>query len=83
MTAKNIGMVFATRAKAETVLSKMREIINDYGYASVKDLYSISDLEEYSDAYDSFGWASLNDVTIKFYTSGFYVIDFPEPQEIQ
>ena len=73
-------LVYETRADAEKVLNGMSEIINEYGFVTVADLYDISGLPGayYTDS--SIGWkGSIEEPTIKRVRDG-YVIDLPKPE---
>ena len=76
-------LVYETRADAEKVLNGMSEIIDEYGFVTVADLYDISGL---SGAYytDSIiGWkGSIKESTIKKVRDG-YVIDLPKPEVLK
>ena len=73
-------LVYETRADAEKVLNGMSEIINEYGFVTVVDLYDISGLPGayYTDS--SIGWkGSIKEPIIKRVRDG-YVIDLPKPE---
>lgn len=73
-------LIYETRADAEKVLNGMSEIINEYGFVTVADLYDISGLPGayYTDS--SIGWkGSIEEPTIKRVRDG-YVIDLPKPE---
>ena len=76
-------LVYGTRADAEKVINGMSEIIDEYGFVTVADLYDISGL---SGAYytDSIiGWkGSIKESTIKKVRDG-YVIDLPKPEVLE
>ena len=73
-------LIYETRADAEKVLNGMSEIINEYGFVTVADLYDISGLPGayYTDS--SIGWkGSIEEPTIKKVRDG-YIIDLPKPE---
>ena len=73
-------LVYETRADAEKVLNGMSEIIDNYGFVTVADLYDISGLPGayYTDSI--IGWkGSIKESTIKKIRDG-YVIDLPKPE---
>ena len=73
-------LVYGTRADAEKVLNGMSEIIDEYGFVTVVDLYDISGLPGayYTDSI--IGWkGSIKESTIKRVRDG-YVIDLPKPE---
>ena len=76
-------LIYETRADAEKVLNGMSEIIDDYGFITVADLYDISGLPgaHYTDS--SIGWkGSIKEPTIKKVRDG-YVIDLPKPEVLK
>ena len=76
-------LVYETRSDAEKVLNGMSEIIDNYGFVTVADLYDISGLPGayYTDS--SIGWkGSIKEATIKKVRYG-YVIDLPKPEVLK
>ena len=76
-------LIYETRADAEKVLNGMSEIINEYGFVTVADLYDISGLPGayYTDSI--IGWkGSIKESTIKKVRDG-YVIDLPKPEVLE
>lgn len=76
-------LVYETRADAEDVLNGMSEIIDNYGFVTVADLYDISGLPGayYTDSI--IGWkGSIKESTIKKVRDG-YVIDLPKPEVLK
>lgn len=76
-------LVYETRADAEDVLNGMSEIIDNYGFVTVADLYDISGLPGayYTDSI--IGWkGSIKESTIKKVGIG-YVIDLPKPEVLK
>ena len=76
-------LVYGTRADAEKVLNGMSEIIDEYGFVTVVDLYDISGLPGayYTDS--SIGWkGSIKGSTIKKVRDG-YVIVLPKPEVLK
>lgn len=73
---------FDRRADAESTLKHMREIIDDYGYATVSDYCDlVGGPSEYIDS--QFGWYSLDGAKICDDATGFYYeIHFPEPVDL-
>lgn len=52
-------IILESRAEAEEVISQLRDIIDDYGLASVADLYDLVGIEtSYTD--NKYGWYELN-----------------------
>ena len=76
-------LVYETRADAEDVLNGMSEIIDNYGFVTVADLYDISGLPGayYTDSI--IGWkGSIKESTIKKVRDG-YIINLPEPEVLE
>lgn len=71
---KNI--VLRERRDAEDVISKMRERIEEYGSASIADLFDLIDVtSSYTD--NNWGWTDDRDIGIRRVTDG-YLIDVAE-----
>ena len=82
-TDRKYELVYETRADAEKVLNGMSEIIDEYGFVTVADLYDISGLPGayYTDS--KIGWKrSIKESIIKRVRDG-YVIDLPEPEVLE
>jgi hypothetical protein len=82
-TDRKYEIVYETRADAEKVLNGMSEIIDEYGFVTVADLYDISGLPGayYTDS--KIGWkGSIKEPTVKRVRSG-YIIDLPEPEVLE
>lgn len=82
-TNRKYELVYETRADAEKVLDGMSEIIDEYGFVTVADLYDISGLPGayYTDS--KIGWkGSIKEPTVKRVRSG-YIIDLPEPEVLE
>ena len=76
-------LVYETRADAEKVLNGMSEIIDNYGFVTVADLYDISGLPGayYTDS--QIGWkGSIKESIIKRVRDG-YIIELPEPEVLE
>ena len=82
-TDRKYELVYETRADAEKVLNGMSEIIDEYGFVTVADLYDISGLPGayYTDSI--IGWkGSIKESIIKRVRDG-YVIDLPKPEVLE
>ena len=82
-TDRKYELVYETRADAEKVLNGMSEIIDEYGFVTVADLYDISGLPGayYTDS--KIGWkGSIKESIIKRVRDG-YVIDLPRPEVLE
>ena len=79
------GIILENGAEADAVLSRMQDIINTYGFASVADLYDLVGITgEYTD--NKYGWTNIdNAITIhtlndkcKLYMSKPIRLSYPE-----
>ena len=77
-------IVFATRGKAEEVLDSIRDLIDEYGEASIADFYSALEMTvvgEFTDNY--YGWKELpTNLRPRMVKDG-WVIDFPKPIDLK
>lgn len=66
-----------SRIDAEEVLSNLVDLIEDYGSASVADLYALVGLDSaFTD--NKYGWFNLNTATVSRVRNG-YLLDLPKP----
>ena len=66
-------VVIQTRAEAEDVLDRLRDLINEYRMASVSDLYDLVGLTgEFTD--DKWGWIDLRSASIRAVRGGFVLV---------
>lgn len=82
-TDRKYELVYETLVDAEDVLNGMSEIIDNYGFVTVADLYDISGLPGayYTDS--KIGWkGSIKESIIKRVRNG-YIIDLPEPEVLE
>lgn len=82
-TDRKYELIYETRADAEKVLNGMSEIIDEYGFVTVADLYDISGLPGayYTDS--KIGWkGSIKESIIKRVRDG-YIINLPEPEVLE
>ena len=78
-------IMYPTRADAENVLSKMYDLINEYGQATVANLYQLSGVTTSAQDYD-WGWSDVRRSRIIGVQNGMqeaYIIDFPQPGVIK
>ena len=79
-TDRKYELVYETRADAEKILNGMSEIIDEYGFVTVADLYDISGLPGAYHTDSMIGWkGSIKESIIKRVRDG-YIIDLPEPE---
>lgn len=69
---------FQDRGSAELILGEMMNLIADYGWAKVGDLYAFVG-EPVNYTHESWGWTNLDGTQVVYSPSG-YVIDFPSPE---
>lgn len=72
---------FQTRAEAEDVLTRMFDMVSDYGRVTVKDLYLLSDMPT-DFAMSNWGWRTLTGSSV-VETRGGYMIKFPKVEELR
>lgn len=73
--AYNDDIILSSRGEASEVLDRMLTIIDQYGAASVADLYELCNLQSnYQD--NEFGWSDLSQATIHRTPEG-YLLDLP------
>ena len=71
-------ILFDSREEAEDVLADMLTIIEQYGSASVMDLYDlIGATSTYTDT--QYGWFNLGSATVRHIRDGF-ILELPKPQ---
>ena len=69
-------ILFDNRGDAEAVLSALEDIINQFGKASVCDLYDLAQITTSNYMLDKYGWTDLHTAQIRVVNGG-YVIKFP------
>lgn len=68
--------VYSNRVEAETVLNSMKDIIKQYGFVSIADLYDESGLVGKDYTFNKYGWTNLDDAMIIHTTAG-YTLSLP------
>ena len=71
---------FDDRHDAEKTLGRMMELIVDYGWVTIGDLYSLVGLGS-NYTHERYGWNDLHRCRVQYTTEG-YIIDLPEPDYI-
>lgn len=72
--------IYVSRSDAHEILDKLNGIILTYGYATVADLYDLSDLPcDYT--YNKYGWTNLRDAKVVRVRDE-YTIDLPMAEAI-
>lgn len=74
-------ITFSTRGEAEDVLTRMFDIVSEYQRATMKDLYSLSDMPT-DFAMSNWGWRDLTGSSI-VETRGGYVLKMPKAEELR
>ena len=73
-------VVLATRTEAESVLSRMYDLIEHYNMVTVAEFYSLVGISaEFTD--ENWGWRDLRSANIQHIRDGFR-INLPKPEEI-
>lgn len=63
----------SSRYKAEKVLNKMYELIENYGLVSIADYYQLCGKHQFPFTYDNYGWYDLRSAEILPYCGGHYI----------
>lgn len=72
---------YGTRSDAEEVLINMQDLIDEYGFASIADLYDLCGVVgNWTD--NKYGWADLRSAKVSMKRGGGYVIDFPRAEQL-
>lgn len=74
-------LIFDTRQDAEEVLSTLFEYVDDYGVATMKDLYSLADMPTDHTMY-KWGWYDLREATVVKVREGF-LLKMPKAEPIE
>lgn len=75
-------IVLETRGEAESVLSKMDEILDMYGIVSVADLYEMAGIRDENYTNNNYGWTSLRNADYVRVRDG-YLLKLPKPLPIK
>lgn len=79
-------IVFAEQREARETLSAMREVVDNYGYVTVADLYDLVGIKCKLYRYYRIGWKNLSDAKIIYFEQTNdvcgYTIQFPDPIDI-
>lgn len=79
--SRNPELIFGTRADAEDVLTRMFDLLSEYGRVTVKDLYSLADMPT-DFAMSNWGWRDLTGSSVVEVRGG-YLIKFPRSEELR
>lgn len=76
----NDDIILDTRSEAELVIDRLLDIIDDYGAASVADLYALVGIDsDYTD--NKYGWTNLSMASVSRCRDG-YILNLPKAYEI-
>lgn len=75
-------IVFETRGDAEAVLSEMSNVIEQFGFVSVGDLYDLADISTTNYAVNKYGWKALGSAQVVRGRSGGYMIKLPRASQL-
>ena len=70
-------IIFDTRGDAEAVLQSLEDIIDQYGVASVGDLYDLADISTTNYTINKYGWKNLRSAEVIRVRDG-YLIKLPK-----
>jgi hypothetical protein len=74
-------LTFANRGETEEVLARMDELVADYGFVTVADLYDLAGRTgNYTD--NKYGWTNLRNARIVRLRNGEYMIELPRAYPI-
>lgn len=73
--------IFDSRSDAHRVLDALNDIIDKYGYASVADLYDLSDMPPRNYKDNKYGWTTIKNAYVFRIRDG-YTISLPWPLAI-
>ena len=74
-------ILFETRGEAERALDQMYDIIRQYTYVTVADLYDMADITAPYTS-NKYGWMSIDNAKIRRTRDGDYVLDLPKAMAI-
>lgn len=75
-------LILDSRADAEDVVDNLNELINDYGIATVANLYELVGWNtEYTD--HDYGWTDLSRVNMRAIGGGKCLLEFPDPKPVK
>ena len=66
-------ILFDNRGDAEAVLSSLEDVIDQYGVASVGDLYDLAEVTTSNYAVNNYGWADLRNASVGRDREGYYL----------
>lgn len=75
-------IIFENRSEAESVLTYMKDLVVDYGFATVSDFLDLIGMSTHFKD-DQIGWTDLNKAKIMGCYSKGYFLAFPKPERVQ
>lgn len=70
-------IIFESRGDAESVLTAMEDIIEQFDYVSIADLYDLAEISTNNYSLNKYGWADLRRAEVVRLRDGSYMIKFP------
>lgn len=73
-------LILESRAEGDYILSRLQESIDDYGQATVKDMYELAGIQgSFPDA--KWGWQTLDGARVRSHVDG-YLLEMPKPIDL-
>jgi hypothetical protein len=69
-------IIMSNRAEAESVIDQLRDIIEEYGHASVRNLYELVDEKAHATD-ENWGWFDLRHASVRHVSNG-YLLNLPK-----
>jgi len=77
---KTITIEYESKEKAEEVIDKMSELIEQYGHATIADLYEMVGKHGYIEYMDyKYGWTDMSKIHMKTKKDGMCQVKFGKP----
>lgn len=74
-------IVFSSKGEAEAVREEMNNIIDEYGFVTVADMYDMADLDHPYTS-NKYGWTSIRSAESVRLRDGGYILKLPRPMPI-
>lgn len=72
-------ITYESRGDAEAVLTALEEVIDTFTFASVGDLYDLSEISTNNYAVNKYGWNDISSAKVVMVRGGRYMIKLPRP----
>ena len=66
--------IYENKVAAENALNEMKDIVKQYGFVSIADLYDASGLVGKDYTFNKYGWTNLDDAMIIHTTAGYTLV---------